>query len=144
MTMNARLDPKPESVVAGRPATPGHTGTVRLVNAVFYAHHGVTKEEHRLGGRYEVDVEMHFDFSDAAETDRLKSTVDYEGVYKMVHHLVTQNKFYLIEKLAFLIGNAIMNGYPIVEAVDVTVRKHNPPVGGTCDRAEATYRTTRQ
>jgi dihydroneopterin aldolase len=118
-------------------------GTVRLVNAVFYAHHGVSQEEHRLGGRYEVDVEMHFDFTKAAETDQLSSTVDYEGVYKMVHHLVTRNKFYLIEKLALLIGNAIMDGYPVVEAVDVTVRKHNPPVGGTCDRAEATYRTSR-
>lgn len=122
---------------------PASSGTVRLVNAVFYAHHGVSQEEHRLGGRYEVDVEMHLDFSEPAATDRLSSTVDYEGVYRMVHDLVTRNKFYLIEKLAFLIGNAIMDGYPIVDGVDVTVRKHNPPVGGTCDRAEATYRTVR-
>lgn len=120
------------------------SGTVRLVNAVFYAHHGISQEEHRLGGRYEVDVEMHLDFTDAAETDRLSSTVDYEGVYKMVHHLVTRNKFYLIEKLAFMIANAILEGYPVVDGVDVTVRKHNPPVGGTCDRAEATYRVSRQ
>ena len=83
-------------------------GTVRLVNAVFYAHHGVSKEEHRLGGRYEVDVAMDLDFEDAAETDRLDSTVDYEGVYKAVHQLVTGNKFYLIEKLAVLICRAIM------------------------------------
>ena len=47
---------------------------MRLVNAVFYAHHGVTKEEHQLGGRYEVDVAMHFDFEEAAATDRLSST----------------------------------------------------------------------
>ena len=144
MTMNVRPDPNPDSIVPDTSAKPQSSGTVRLVNAVFYAHHGVSKEEHRLGGRYEVDVEMHLDFADAARTDRLSSTVDYEGVYKMVHHLVTQNKFYLIEKLALLIGDAIMQGYPIVEAVDVTVRKHNPPVGGTCDRAEATYRTRRK
>ncbi|MFV1980491.1 MAG: dihydroneopterin aldolase [Rhodothermia bacterium] len=116
-----------------------HSGTVRLVNAVFYAHHGVTQEEHRLGGRYEVDVAMHLDFEEAAETDQLASTVDYEGVYGMVHGLVTGNKFYLIEKLAVLIGRAVLDGYPLVEGVEVTVRKHNPPVGGTCDRAEATY-----
>ena len=122
---------------------PQPQGTVRLVNAVFYAHHGISQEEHRLGGRYEVDVDMHFDFAKAAATDKLSNTVDYENVYKMVHRLVTENKFYLIEKLAFLIGNAILDGHPIIESVDVTVRKHNPPVGGTCDRAEATYRAVR-
>ncbi|PSQ81373.1 MAG: dihydroneopterin aldolase, partial [Bacteroidetes bacterium QS_1_65_9] len=26
------------------------------MNAVFYGHHGVMQEEHRVGGRYEVDV----------------------------------------------------------------------------------------
>ena len=118
-------------------------GTVRLVNAVFYAHHGVSQEEHRLGGRYEVDVAMDLDFEDAAETDRLESTVDYEGVYKAVHELVTGNKFYLIEKLAVLICRAILEKYPMVDGVEATVRKHNPPVGGTCDRAEATYRARR-
>lgn len=112
---------------------------MRLVNAVFYAHHGVSQEEHRLGGRYEVDVAMRLDFVKAAETDKLANTVDYEGVYHMVHELVTGNKFYLIEKLAVLIGRAVLGGYPLVEEVEVTVRKHNPPVGGTCDRAEATF-----
>lgn len=124
-------------------ATNRPSGTVRLVNAVFYAHHGVNQEEHRLGGRYEVDVAMDLDFEESAETDRLTSTVDYEGVYRMVHQLVTGNKFYLIEKLAVLIGRAVLEGYTRVQSVEVTVRKHNPPVGGTLDRAEATFRASR-
>jgi dihydroneopterin aldolase len=117
---------------------------VRLVNAVFYAHHGVTKEEHQVGGRYEVDVSMNLDFEEAAQTDRLENTVDYEGVYRMVHQIVTGNKFYLIEKLAVLISKAVLEGYPLAHSVEVTVRKHNPPVGGTCDRAEATFSQTRK
>lgn len=119
------------------------SGTVRLVNAVFYAHHGVNKEEHRLGGRYEVDVVMTLDFEQAAETDKLSSTVDYEGVYKRVQDLVVNNKFYLIEKLAVMIARAVLKDYELVDEVEVTVRKHNPPVGGTCDRAEASYRMRR-
>ena len=120
------------------------SGIVRLVNAVFYAHHGVNQEEHRLGGRYEVDVAMTLDFSEAAETDKLANTVDYEGVYKRVQNLVINNKFYLIEKLAVMIAREILQDYDLVEEVEITVRKHNPPVGGTCDRAEATYRLRRQ
>ncbi|MEX0599410.1 MAG: dihydroneopterin aldolase [Rhodothermales bacterium] len=115
-------------------------GTVKLVNAVFYAHHGVMQEEHRIGGRYEVDVEMDLDLDDAAQTDDLAETVDYERVYQLVEGIVTKNRFYLIEKLAYLIAHQIKEAYPGVESVEVSVRKPNPPVGGTADHAEAVYR----
>ena len=120
------------------------TGTVRLVNAVFYAHHGVMQEEHRIGGRYEVDVAMALDFEGAARADDLAQTVDYERVYGFVREAVTGNTFYLIEKLAYLIAHRVAEAYPRVTAVEVTVRKPNPPVGGPCDRAEAVYRVEGQ
>jgi dihydroneopterin aldolase len=134
--------PEPESDVdteetpsSDRPTT----GTVRLVNAVFYGHHGVMQEEHRVGGRYEVDVSVGIDFEEAALHDDLTRTVDYEQVYEFVRKLVTENNFYLIEKLAYRIAQKVLDTYPNVEGVEVTVRKPNPPVGGPCDRAEATY-----
>lgn len=119
-------------------------GTVRLINAVFYAHHGVMQEEHRIGGRYEVDVAMELDFEAAARADDLTQTVDYEKVYGFVRKVVTENSFYLIEKLAYLIAHRVAEAYPNVVAVEVTVRKPNPPVGGPCDRAEAVYRHVRK
>lgn len=109
------------------------------MNAVFYAHHGVMKEEHRIGGRYEVDVIMRLDFQQAAEQDDLDATVDYGSVYNVIRTLVTNNKFYLIERLAYLIGKAVMQQFTIVQSAEVTVRKVNPPVGGTCDKAEAVF-----
>jgi dihydroneopterin aldolase len=115
------------------------TGYVRLVNAVFYGHHGVMQEEHRIGGRYEVDVGVELDFEAAARHDDLTRTVDYETVYGFIRRLVTENEFYLIEKLAYRIAHTVLDEYPDVEGVEVTVRKPNPPVGGPCDRAEATY-----
>ncbi|SHK03473.1 dihydroneopterin aldolase [Rhodothermus profundi] len=122
------------------PVAPGRSrGIVRLVNAVFYAHHGVTQEEHRIGGRYEVDVAMELNVDEAAKADALEKTVDYEGVYRLVREVVTGNKFYLIERLAYKIAHRVLEVYPIVEAIEVTVRKPNPPVGGACDRAEVTY-----
>ncbi|PEN15169.1 dihydroneopterin aldolase [Longibacter salinarum] len=117
-------------------------GTVRLINAVFYGHHGVMQEEHRIGGRYEVDVSVDLDFESAAVHDDLDETVNYEKVYTFVRELVTENNFYLIEKLAYRIANKVAEFYPNIESVEVTVRKPNPPVGGPCDRAEAVYRMT--
>jgi len=115
------------------------SGKVRLVNAVFYGHHGVMQEEHEVGGRYEVDVGVELDFEAAARHDDLTRTVDYETIYEFVRTLVTENNFYLIEKLAYRIAHQVLDTYPTVEGVEVTVRKPNPPVGGPCDRAEATY-----
>ncbi len=117
--------------------------TVRLVNAVFYAHHGVLQEEHRIGGRYEVDVAMDLDVDAAAEADDLRQTVDYERVYVLVRDVVTGNSSYLIERLAYRIAHAVLEAYAQVERVEVTVRKPNPPVGGPCDRAEVNYRLAR-
>ncbi len=124
--------------------TDSERGTVRLVNAVFYAHHGVTQEEHRLGGRYEVDVAMELDFEEAARSDDLADTVDYEHIYSLVQQIVTGNNFYLIEKLAYLIAHRVAEAYPQTHSVEVAVRKPNPPVGGTLDRAEAVYRLGRE
>ncbi len=118
--------------------------TVRLVNAVFYAHHGVMQEEHRIGGRYEVDVALDVDVDEAARHDSLAETVDYEKVYALARRIVMENRFYLIERLAYLIAHGALELYPAVAAVAVTVRKPNPPVGGTVDRAEVTYRVARQ
>ena len=118
-------------------------GTVRLTNAVFYAHHGVMQEEHRIGGRYEVDVAMDLDFTKAGETDDLDATVDYGAVYAVIRELMVHHKFYLIERLAYLIGHEIMARFALVETAEVTVRKVNPPVGGTCDKAEAVYHIAR-
>lgn len=136
----------PDDSAAPAPAVDSNTasaasyGTVRLVNAVFYGHHGVMQEEHRIGGRYEVDVAADLDFEAAARADDLAKTVNYEQVYDIVEELVTQNNFYLIEKLAYLIAHRVLEDYPDVAAIEVTVRKPNPPVGGPCDRAEAVYR----
>lgn len=134
---------------SARPSFPGpnptdmSTGIVRLTNAVFYAHHGVMQEEHRIGGRYEVDIQMEVNFEDAALEDDLSRTVDYERVYGEVRDIIMGNKFFLIERLAYLIAHRILDREPMALSVEVTVRKANPPVGGPCDCAEAVYEACR-
>lgn len=118
--------------------------TVRLIDAVFYAHHGVMQEEHRIGGRFEVDVAMDLDVDAAATQDDLTKTVDYERVYAFISDVMLDNKFYLIEKIAYTIAHAVLDHYPKVMRVEVTVRKPNPPVGGPCNRADVTYRASRE
>jgi ATP-dependent exoDNAse (exonuclease V) alpha subunit len=46
---------------------------IRIHNASFYAYHGVASDEQNLGGKFEVDVELHADLSEAMAHDSLKS-----------------------------------------------------------------------
>ena len=117
---------------------------VRLVNMVFYAHHGVLKEEHTVGGKYEVDAELFFNFSDAALNDDITKTVDYGAVYKKIREALTLRKYFLIEAVAYEIANDLLQEFPILEKVCIRVRKRNPPVDGICDYAEADYITSRR
>jgi len=119
-------------------------GKLKIQNAVFYAYHGVMTEEQNLGRKFEVDVELEYDFLKAAETDKLENTINYEKVYNYLKEILTENKFYLIEKLAYVIGKKILDKFDKVETVKVKVRKLHPPIGGLIDYVEATLEMKRE
>ncbi|MBL6957224.1 MAG: dihydroneopterin aldolase [Chlorobium phaeobacteroides] len=116
---------------------------IRLVNMMFYAHHGVHREEHFVGSKYEVDAEMYCNYSQAARNDDIAETIDYRVVYEKIRHLVTQKKFYLIEAVAHAIAMEFLETFHQLNSVTIKVRKRNPPIGGVCDYAEAVYSTQR-
>jgi dihydroneopterin aldolase len=116
---------------------------VRLTNIVFYAHHGVLKEEHTVGAKYEVDAELFFDFTHAAKNDDITKTVDYGAVYRKIREVLTLKKYFLIETVAYKIAHDLLKDFSVLDQVSIKVRKRNPPVDGICDYAEADYSTTR-
>lgn len=118
-------------------------GILKIQNAVFYAYHGVMSEEQSLGRKFEVDIELGYDFSKAAETDKLEYAINYENVYKYLNALLTENRFYLIERLAYVIGKKILEKFESVEQVRVKVRKLHPPIGGLIDFVEASLEMKR-
>ncbi|HHE31567.1 MAG TPA: dihydroneopterin aldolase [Chlorobaculum parvum] len=118
-----------------------HRSCIRLVNAVFYARHGVHQEEQRLGGRYEVDAELRFDSVPAAETDDLGKTIDYQRAYSIIEEVMTKGEpAALIETLAYRAATRLIEELAVLESVTVKVRKRSLPLGGLCDYAEAEHR----
>lgn len=109
---------------------------IRLHNAVFYAYHGVLTDEQNLGGKFEVDVELHCDLSKGAKSDHLRDTVNYEKVYSCIHELVLGRKYYLLETLANTIAQGILKQFKKVEKAVVRVRKPGAPVRGVIDYVE--------
>jgi dihydroneopterin aldolase len=110
---------------------------IRIRNASFYAYHGVQSDEQSLGGKFEIDVEVHADLLAAMQGDSLGRTIDYEALYALVKDCATSKKFYLIEALAHAIVERALKAFPAADIVQVRVRKPHPPVKGVVDYAEA-------
>ncbi len=112
---------------------------IRIKNAKFYAHHGVLDAERMSGGMFEIDAEMTCDVTEAETEDELKKTLDYEKAYKFIKEVVSGEKFFLIEALAYRIALKIIKNFEMVQKVVIKVRKTTPPLGGLTDYVEVEH-----
>jgi 7,8-dihydroneopterin aldolase/epimerase/oxygenase len=112
-------------------------GIISLEGLEFFAYHGYYDEEQKIGNKYSIDIAITADLSRAAQEDKLKLTVNYEIVYKIIAD-VMKEKHRLLEHIAYKIIEAIKVQFPYIEAVTVGVSKFNPPIGGVCERSKVT------
>jgi dihydroneopterin aldolase len=108
---------------------------LRLKNMTFHAFHGVWDEEREIGQRFEVDVELQVDAEAAAETDKLKDTVDLAVVFEVVEGVVVHDRYKLLETMGEKIAQRILKDFGVDE-VRVRVRKPHAPIRGTQDGME--------
>ena len=109
---------------------------IRIKGATFYGYHGVRSEEQSVGGKFEADVDIYTDFSQAAKKDDLHKTVDYFEVYSFMNNLAISQKYYLIEALAMKIADELLKKFQDINKIAIRVRKNNPPLGGVADCVE--------
>ncbi|TLU99069.1 dihydroneopterin aldolase [Dyadobacter luticola] len=112
-------------------------GTISLEGLEFFAYHGYYPEEQRIGNKYALDITITTNFQEAAQSDKLSETVNYETIYQIASK-VMQEPAKLLEHIGFSVIAKIRESYPAVENVTVRVSKFNPPVGGVCTRAVIT------
>ncbi|MCW5908877.1 MAG: dihydroneopterin aldolase [Chitinophagales bacterium] len=108
-------------------------GLIAIEGMQFYSHHGYYKEEQVLGGKYTVDVYMKLNFDEAAATDRLEKTINYEEVYQLTRHEMEVHAR-LIEHVCKRILDGIKLKYPNITHIKVRVSKHSPPLKGHVER----------
>lgn len=109
----------------------------------FLGRHGVTLDERMEPQPFEVDVLMWARLDAAVRSDDLTDTVDYSAVFGVVADIVQGRSFRLIEALAGAIIEAVLELQPLVESVEVHVRKPQAPLPGTFDTVEAVLRRDR-
>lgn len=108
-------------------------GLIGVEGLQFYSHHGYYKEEQVLGGKYVVDIYMKVDLAEAAATDQLNKTINYEQIYQITKvEMEAHSK--LIEHVCKRILDAIKTNFENINYIKVRVSKHNPPLKGNVER----------
>jgi dihydroneopterin aldolase len=107
---------------------------IALEGMHFYAYHGVYEEERRIGGEYIVDVSLSVDVGQAAVSDDLQRTVNYETVY-LICEAAMRKPSNLIENVAERIALQLKHQFGYIREMSIRIQKKNPPLGGLVDAA---------
>jgi dihydroneopterin aldolase len=93
----------------------------------FYAYHGVSAEEQRLGHRFTADVSLWLDLRPAALDDDLGKTVDYGLVAQTLVDEACRTPCRLVETLAERLAQRLL-ALSGCTRVRLRVAKLNPPM----------------
>ena len=102
---------------------------IKVENIRVYAYHGCLKEETKIGSDYRVDLKVKADLQKSASSDKLKDTVDYVFLNKVIVEEMAIPSA-LLETVAKRILERVFSEDKLVTIATVAVSKLNPPIGG--------------
>jgi dihydroneopterin aldolase len=107
------------------------TGSILIETLDIYAYHGFFAEEERLGQRFTLDLVLATDIRASAISDSLGDTVDYGKVVAVVTKAFTARRYNLLEAAARAVALAVLDAFPPVTRIEITLRKPAPPIHAT-------------
>lgn len=116
--------------------------TIELREVHLYAHHGVMPQEREIGAWFTIDIKLDIASCSGAESDRIDGTVNYADVYEVVceEMKVPAN---LLENVCNRISRKLYDRFGQVVAVEITLCKDTPPMGGDRLKAAVTLSSRR-
>jgi dihydroneopterin aldolase len=104
--------------------------------AEFYAYHGVRPEEKKLGGKYQVDLDLYYNATTAIIKDDVKHALNYEEAMFCISEVINNESFNLVETIVNEIVNMAMEKFPGLEKCTCRVRKLSVPMRRVVDHIE--------
>ena len=102
---------------------------IHIENLEFYARHGVFPEETKLGQKFIISLIMYTNTRGAGKRDDLELSVDYGAVSHFITEYMQKNTFKLIEAAAENLARELLLRYPLLEGVELELKKPWAPVG---------------
>ena len=111
---------------------------INVTKLALFAYHGVNDEEQRIGQRFFIDMSLIIAPVSATRSDRLEDTISYEDVIHCAEDAFLEKKYRTIERAAYAVGSAIMEQFPTIQNLSVTVHKPSAPVAAIFDDVAVT------
>ncbi|MEZ5788581.1 MAG: dihydroneopterin aldolase [Xanthobacteraceae bacterium] len=109
----------------------GGSDWIFVSGLALHAYHGVKEHEGSVGQTFLIDLAIDIDLAEASQSDKLTHSVDYEQVVDQTRAAFCSQRFRLVEAAAGAVARAILDHFPPVAAVRVTVHKPHAPIAAT-------------
>jgi dihydroneopterin aldolase len=119
------------------------TDHVFVTGLALHAYHGVMQHEAKVGQTFTLDLVLDIDLGEAARTDKLAHTVGYDQVVTVATESFCSRRYRLVEAAAGAVATAVLERFPQVQAVQVTVHKPHAPIAATFDDVGVSITRTR-
>lgn len=104
----------------------------------LFAYHGVNPEEKENGQTFVIDMDYYVNIARACQMDSIDDTVSYARVVKVIRNAFCENKYDLIEKAAQVVADAVLEEFPDIFKVDITLKKPEAPIKAEFDYVAVT------
>jgi 7,8-dihydroneopterin aldolase/epimerase/oxygenase len=109
----------------------------------LHAYHGIMPYEGKVGQTFTIDIELDIDLADAARSDKVVDTVSYDKVVTCASTAFCAQKSRLIEAAAGRVADAVLEAFPRVRKIKVTIHKPHAPIAATFSDVGVTLERTR-
>jgi 7,8-dihydroneopterin aldolase/epimerase/oxygenase len=117
--------------------------SVFVKGLVLHAYHGVMQHEAKVGQTFRLDLQLAIELAEASRSDKLKHTVSYDRVVQTASEAFCARRYRLVEAAAGAVADAVLDRFPQVHAIAVTVHKPHAPIAATFDDVGVTIERTR-
>ena len=107
---------------------------ILLNRMTFFAFHGVSEQERKVGNTFIVDLKIGGDFSVACKSDNIEDAINYASIYEEVKQ-VMKIPCKLLEHLAEKICIKLKCKFTQIQSIEIKVTKINPPIEGQVESA---------
>ncbi|RAI46092.1 dihydroneopterin aldolase [Rhodoplanes roseus] len=104
---------------------------VFVTGLAVHAYHGVMEHERTVGQTFLLDLVLSADLSEASRTDKHSTTVSYDQVVDCATRAFVAKRFRLVEAAAGAVAEAVLESFPRVMEIRVTVHKPHAPIPAT-------------
>ena len=118
--------------------------TIFINGLSLHAYHGVMQHEAKVGQTFKLDLALDIDLAEASRTDMLKHTVSYDLVVQTATEAFCSHRYRLVEAAAGAVAEAVLEHYPQVRRIRVTVHKPHAPIAATFDDVGVVIERARQ